>query len=160
MMPTVDDVAALRLEVQGLVEYFDKLLIVISNKVNRKIITRCHSTLKKIIEYINDFYEQNFSFMEIFIKELKASKIFSQILKEIQKIQKTSSIERVLIHISKLRSNLKTNVFLSKRSHIIDSGNTDSYTCLPKELSDYLKIGHELKDEDTTIKLKEELAFA
>lgn len=160
MMPTVDDVAALRLEVQGLVEYFDKLLIVISNKVNRKIITRCHSTLKKIIEYINDFYEQNFSFMEIFIKELKASRnIFANIKKKSKKFKKTSSIERVLIHISKLRSNLKTNVFLSKRSHIIDSGNTDSYTCLPKELSDYLKIGHELKDEDATIKLKEELAL-
>ena len=155
-----DAVAALLLELDNLGAYFSRLLGVAGRENDYKKIDECFKLIENLANGARSIASKNYSFADVFVIEFEESA-----REMIDKIKETSNnfsslmqYAIVVKHIFALNLKLANNVFANETFEI-DNKSSKTYTCLPKELSDYLKIGHELKDEDATRKLKEELAL-
>ena len=161
MTSTSDDaVAALVLELDNLGAYFSRLLGVAVRENDYKKIDECFKIIENLANGARTIASNNYSFADVFVIEFEESarEMIDKIKEASNNFSSLIQYDFVVKHIFELNLKLANNVFANETFEI-DNKSSKTFTCLPIELANYLKIGSELKDEDATRKLKEELAL-
>ena len=151
--------ADLKSDVSALHDYFTEILSNWDDYSTSMEIKKCFPKIKKIMEILSEYDEEKKSFADLITesdgKYLKYMIISVKFTTEIF----TGTSQSVLLELCK--SSFFANKFTSLPNNLfyMRNQNEETFTCLPEEIVRYLKIGHALKDENSTKKLKKELCL-
>ena len=146
-------------DILALHDYFTRLLNIWEGGSAPEEMERCLPRIEKIMKILSEYDEENNSFADLIAKrdEKDLKSMIRFVKRKSRRFKDTSNSVIIKICDSSFFSHdfgCKKELFYMKNQ------NEETFACLSEDIVRYLKIGHELKDEDGTKKLKRELCLS